>query len=260
MAIATANKPVNMDSWLFWDATDFQIVSATHVRDIGSGGRVQDYFGTGVVLDADDFPIAGTLTGTTYTVAGVQQYTVTNLDRDLVDAITLWSNKDPAILSFLFSGADTFNGSTGADVLNGYNGNDTIYGNGGNDKLNGGTGNDRLLGAAGNDTIIWGVGDTVNGGAGADTLKTTIDLDLTALNDNKILNVETINLAGNNTLKLSLQDLLAFPGDDLKVLGNGADTVNFVDAQGTGVMEGAFTRYTLSGGASLLIDSDIIVI
>lgn len=166
-----------------------------------------------------------------------------------VENITLIGAASRAIGNDL---ANRLVGNAGVDTLLGGPGNDTLDGKKGGDRINGGTGNDR---------ITWGAGDSVNGGAGTDTLKVAgAALDLTTLAGNRILNVERIELAGTATLKLNLQDLLAFPGDDLKVLGSGADTVDFVGTQGAGTAQGAFTRYALGGGASLLIDTDINVV
>lgn len=165
---------------------------------------------------------------------------------------TLTSGNFDSFAEYILRLADNITGSNAVDTLLGFAGNDVINGRGGADRINGG---------AGRDTITWGTGDTVNGGAGKDTLKVTLaNLDLTQLNDNKIVNVETINLAGATTLKLGRQDVLAFPGDDIRILGGVGDTVNFTGDQGAGVVEGNFTRYSLGGGASLLIDSDIAVI
>lgn len=93
-------------------------------------------------------------------------------------------------------GLDTITGGTGNDTLNGGAGIDSIVGAGGNDVITAGTGNDTvdITGAAGNtsinagdgdDTIIYGAflttGDTLDGGAGTDTLSVT-NATLTALN------------------------------------------------------------------------------
>lgn len=275
MAIATANTPIDMNSWFFWEdePTEFPILTTTHVQEVGLGGKVQDYYGTGVELDMDGFPVAGTLTGTTYTVNGVQQYTVTNLNHDLPDAIALWSNSDPTLLNFLFSGADTFNGSSGADVLNGYNGNDKLNGNGGADKLNGGsgidtlnggTGKDILNGGADNDTLVWGTGDTrMDGGTGIDKLKLSVNLDLTGLLNNKFVNIEQINMVGGggDVLTLNKSDVLAFSSttDILKVFGDASDTVDLASAfNDLGEVAGGFHKYK-SNLAILLVDTEITV-
>ncbi len=83
---------------------------------------------------------------------------VAGLNHSAVTVSNYIENDNPAVLSYLFSGSDTFNGSSGNDVLNGYNGNDTLKGNKGSDRLNGGSGNDVLKGLAGADVLIGGTG------------------------------------------------------------------------------------------------------
>jgi Ca2+-binding RTX toxin-like protein len=251
MAVATAFTPINMNNWTIWygDAT---VADSTHIRVV-SGGRVQDYFGSFSYDPNDGALTGGTVSSTTYTLNGVQQYIVTGMNHSVLQINNLGdAGNAQNLLGYILSGNDVMNGSSGADAVNGY---------AGNDKINGGLGADKINGGAGSDTITWGDGDTVNGGVGKDILKVSAALlDLTTLANNKIVNVETINLAGTTTLRLNLQDLLAFPGDDLKVTGDAADTVDFDGTLGAGTAEGTFTRYSLGGGASLLIDSDIDVI
>ena len=84
------------------------------------------------------------------------------------------------------SGNDTLNGGAGNDGLWGGGGDDTIFGGDGADNANGDSGNDRINGGIGNDRINGGsdggtvsamsgtvvsltIGDTLTGGAGADT-------------------------------------------------------------------------------------------
>jgi hypothetical protein len=234
-----------------------------------SGGISRLELQTGSSLDA---PAMWTLTGVPVSVSGSVSISGDNINMSIgISGIgTITASMDIGTLEVLdftdnFSGTsynsfveflmrqgDNITGSASSDTLAGFGGNDTINGKGGADKINGG---------AGSDTIIWGDGDVVNGGGGKDILKVGAALlDLTTLADNKIVNVETIKLAGTTTLTLNLQDLLAFPGDDLRVTGDGSDTVNFDGTLDTGTTEGTFTRYSLGGGASLLIDSDINVI
>ncbi|PKB24838.1 hemolysin type calcium-binding protein [Novosphingobium kunmingense] len=80
---------------------------------------------------------------------------------------------------------DTFNGWDGDDLIEGLDGNDSLNGDAGADTLRGGAGNDTISsgdsyldnrdawldsieGGDGDDTIDFGIGDTVDGGAGAD--------------------------------------------------------------------------------------------
>src|SRR5207248_8820825 len=67
------------------------------------------------------------------------------------------------------SGSDSLVGTSGDDSINGLDGNDAIDGLDGNDTIDGGNGSDSIYGRAGNDVLICGDGDTIEGGAGADT-------------------------------------------------------------------------------------------
>lgn len=102
--------------------------------------------------------------------------------------------------------ANTLTGSSGADLLIGAGGNDILEGNGGADVLYGGQGDDTIY-----------VSSTsfarVDGGNGTDTLRLVgngLNLDLTALANNKLTNIEVIDIRGNgpNTLTLNLSEVL----------------------------------------------------
>jgi hypothetical protein len=131
-----------------------------------------------------------------------------------------------------------FVGTAGNDVIGGSTSNDLLVGNGGADQI---------LAAAGDDTIVLNASNVsslsnalafVDGGTGTDTLKLDgagITLDLTAL-QNKVMGIEKIDLtgSGNNTLKLSLADVLAVTDTDrLFVTGNAGDTVQIIGADVT---------------------------
>ncbi len=118
------------------------------------------------------------------------------------------------------TGADTLTGTSGNNQLVAGDGNDTLIGNGGADVLYGGRGDDLIIVNAdnvaklgmntGNDTQAIA---RVDGGAGIDTLRLDgggIMLDLSLVSSPAIQNIEKIDLtgSGNNTLKLSLQDML----------------------------------------------------
>lgn len=208
MATATANTPINMDSLPDWATADVPIKTLTHIQETGSAGQVQDYFGTGFTFDPLSGGItAGTLTSMTYTLNGVQQYTMTGLNHDAVTVANFQDIGDVLGLSaYLFNGNDVFNGSAGNDIINGYTGNDVASGNGGNDLLRGDVGNDTLFGGAGddtlsggdaddfaqgnegNDSIVGGLGndelrgglgnDAIRGGAGADFLQGALGNDV----------------------------------------------------------------------------------
>ena len=99
---------------------------------------------------------------------------------------------------------DTLVGGVAPDAIVGGLGGDAIFGNGGADSLRGGAGNDVLA-----------IGDIsfrrLDGGSGEDTLQIggSFNLNLTTIPDNKIEDIEIIDLSGsgNNTLTLRLGSL-----------------------------------------------------
>jgi Ca2+-binding RTX toxin-like protein len=250
VAKATAVTAVDMSALHNWAEEELAIASTTHIRETGAGGRAQDYYGVGFDGDPELLTLtAGTLTGTTYTIGGNTQYTVTGLNHSIVKVYKFWLDDNmQGMAAYLFNGNDTLNGSAFADTLNGFGGNDTI--NGGN----------------GNDTMIWGAGDRYNGGAGTDTLKIAsgnVDLTAAANSNSKLLNTEQVDLrSGAHTLTLNRSDVLDMSSttNTIKVLGDAGDMVNIVGTFTEGAVSGAFTAYALGGGAKLLIDSDINVI
>jgi len=152
-----------------------------------------------------------------------------------------------------FYGNDTIKGGGGADTLRGGNG---------NDHLNGGSGADSLYGDVGNDMLVWSAVDTYDGGAGTDTLKLAGgNLKLTTIANTQILNVETINMTNGNDNRLALNqaDVLDISSSTnvLKVLGDAGDSINIVGDFTDLGLAGAFHKYSLGGGAVLLVDQDI---
>ena len=137
------------------------------------------------------------------------------------------------------AGADVLVGGGGNDTLNGLGANDRLIGGLGDDTLDGGTGVDVLIGGAGNDTLIYDSADRrVDGGTGSDTLKFTgagQTLDFTALAAAKaqggtylnITSIEHIDLrgSGDNTLKLTLHDVLNLTENLDPVFGGNSNTL-----------------------------------
>jgi len=133
------------------------------------------------------------------------------------------------------SSADTLTGTAAADVLIGGRGADVLLGNGGEDVLYGGAGDDVL--AIGSLAFA-----RLDGGNGSDTLRlegTGLALDLTTIADNKVTDIEVIDLTGNgaNTLTLDLQEVLNISShsNTLLIRRDGGDTVNI----GSGWTQGA---------------------
>jgi serralysin len=216
----------------------------TYFVDV-AGDSVEETSNTvaGLVLPGTDAGAA--VNGITDTVVAAINYTIGAFVENLA-------------LSGLASRA-TGNGLT--NVITGNDGADTLNGGAGNDTLDGGIGGDKLIGGAGNDILIWGTGDTLDGGANIDTVKVKSGmLDMTALGQTRIINVETVDLRGaGKTLKLTAQDVLDMSStDSLKVLGDAGDTVNAAGFSQVSDLQG-FHRYT-SGGATLLVEADVAVI
>ena len=89
-------------------------------------------------------------------------------------------------------------------------------------------------------------------------------LDLTAVDQTKIQNIETIDLTGtgNNTLKLNVNDVLDLSSttNTLLVKGNAGDVVNLVGLWTPGADQSvdgqAYHQFTLSS-ATVLVDTDV---
>ena len=121
---------------------------------------------------------------------------------------------------------ETLTGNASANVMDGGRGNDTLIGNGGADVLRGGEGNDVL---AVSSTSF----NRVVGGNGSDTLRldgSGLTLDLTTLKDNRVVDVEVIDItgSGNNALTLNQREVLNISSDSNRLLVrlNSGDTVN----------------------------------
>jgi hypothetical protein len=113
---------------------------------------------------------------------------------------------------------DTVTGTTAADRLIGGTGDDLLVGNGGADVLYGGEGDDVLAISSTNFSRI-------DGGGGSDTLRldgSGLNLNLTTLPDNRLTNIETIDLrgSGSNTLVLNARDVLNIGGSSRLVPAN----------------------------------------
>ena len=147
------------------------------------------------------------------TYAGITRVVYGGVDK--LESMTFQGANGDAIGT---TGPDTLNGTSGNNQLVGGDGNDTLTGNGGADVLYGGRGNDTLVANADNVAKMSLSGTSqaiarVDGGSGTDTFQLAgagILLDLSLLSGPALQNVEKIDLtgSGNNTLKLSLADML----------------------------------------------------
>jgi len=116
-----------------------------------------------------------------------------------------------------------------------------------------------------------------DGGTGSDTLELNgagLDLDLTALADNRTRSIERIDLtgSGDNSLTLSVLDVLNLSeeSNELLVLGNAGDTVSQgaswtaaaaggTNGNGTSTIDGQTYQIYSAGQAALLVDTDMSV-
>ena len=119
-------------------------------------------------------------------------------------------------------------GTAGNDVLEGTAADENFVGGLGDDVLEGGGGADSFHGGAGDDTIQVSTLDfsLADGGNGIDTLKldgSGLALDLTALPEGRTRSIERIDItdAGNNTLTLSVRDVLDLSDELERATGAG---------------------------------------
>ena len=229
------------------------------VEETGSGDAVELLLpGSG----STGAPGAGLLgiDGFIDTVVAAIDFSVASLE--FVENITLSGDAVEATGNAL---ANELQGNNLANLLSGAGGRDTLAGGAGNDTLDGGAGADVMRGDGGNDRLVWsGAEAGINGGAGTDTLKVAGDnLNLKNVDNSKILNIEQIDLRGGgaNLLTVTEADVLAisFSTNVLKVLGDGADTVNAAGFTDLNVSVGAFDKYQ-KGSAVLLVDTDMNVV
>ncbi len=217
--------------------------------------------------DTDTLRYTSTLAGTltlTANVTNIEQVQIANV-AGLTTGLAAINVNAAAVTS----NGMTLIGNNGANVLTGTEQADTLTGNAGNDKLIGGGGSDILNGGNGNDTLVWdGTDVSLGGGAGTDRLRIDgegVVVDLTAVPDNVVTDIEVINLtgSGNNTLELGATDVLALSSttDTLRVDGNrGRHSLHLgsgVERLGN-VTIGAqtYAQYSKSG-ALLQVDTDI---
>ena len=137
-----------------------------------------------------------------------------------------------------FSSAITHRGTASSDILHGDSSDNVLVGGRGNDVLHGNGGADVLRGGEGQDSLVipdadFAGGRRILGGHGHDTLMLTgegVHLNLVALPDNRIVDIETINIAGtgDNTLTLNVLEVLNISrhSNRLVVQRDAGDTIN----------------------------------
>jgi Ca2+-binding RTX toxin-like protein len=180
----------------------------------------------------------------------------------------------------LRTGANALNatGNTKGNVIIGNSNDNVLHGLDGNDQLIGGLGHDSLFGDGGDDILHYSANATlIDGGAGANDIlflvgqAATVSLDLTAISDALIKDIEVILFASSSdapgqahTLKLNAGDVLALSSttDSLFIEGEADDVVELTgggwtkDVALTGNFQG-YTNVTGNGTAHVLFNLDI---
>ena len=179
-----------------------------------------------------------------------------------------FAGKSYVIFGRDFSLAATQLGTSASETLSGTIDTDDIVAGLGDDLLDGKGGIDVLIGGGGNDTIK--VADLtfrrVDGGSGTDTLALSgagITLNLTAIPDTRLQDIEVLDLtgAGNNTLVLSRLEVLNLSSttNTLKVDGNAGDIVDLgTEVWSKSGPSGGYVTFT-NGQATVLVDQDVTI-
>lgn len=156
---------------------------------------------------------------------------------------------------------DTLDGGAGRDVMIGGLGDDTLRGHGGADTLYAGSGDDELV-------VSDASFQRVDGGGGEDRLVIDgFDLDLTAIGNLRIRNVERIDLGdgSTNSITLDIGDLRALSGmaKELTIVGDSGDRV-IADFSGLGFKRSepgnGFVEYTVQhvdDGLTLMVQDSL---
>ncbi|WP_430407265.1 beta strand repeat-containing protein [Hydrogenophaga sp.] len=205
-------------------------ISVSAAGDVNADGLADLIVGAS---DAD--PASGSEAGRSYVVFGKADGTPVNLGDvavggDAALAIDFTGDSDP----------NSWAGTAASEIALGGQGDDTLVGNGGADVLYGGAGRDTLVLNADNIArLSLGLTDgrlsRVDGGGGIDTLAIdgdSVTLDLSVIANqaagdlhtgSRIASIEKIDLtgSGNNTLILTVGDVLDMAGMNLFNTGNG---------------------------------------
>ncbi|MCC6466901.1 MAG: hypothetical protein IT563_01155, partial [Alphaproteobacteria bacterium] len=170
MATAIFYQPFDMTTFAAWAG---ETISATSVQIVTSNGVQNQSFDGSFTYNLSGDLTGGTVTRTTYFVGGtgygttIYQVSSLSLGAPTLMGYVLAYNND-ATQNYLFSGLDSFTGSSGDDVIKPYGGNDVVNGKAGSDTV-------VYSGARGGYTITkWGDAEktlTVAGADGSDTVK-----------------------------------------------------------------------------------------
>ena len=212
------------------DASDYSGKSVSGAGDVNGDGFDD------LVIDARHADPNGSNSGESYVLFG----------GDFTEAVTHAGD----------AGDNLLTGDAGANVMIGAQGDDVLVGAGGADVLRGGEGDDVL---AVSDTAF----GRIVGGTGTDTLRldgSGITLDLTAIADNRIMQIERIDITGNspNTLILNVGEVLNLSdhSNTLTVYATADDVINKGPGwtfTGMQIFDGTMSAVYTQGAATLII-------
>ncbi|MGH9782637.1 MAG: hypothetical protein ACRD88_00490, partial [Terriglobia bacterium] len=206
----------------------------------------------GGVADTDTLRYTGNIAATLILTGGVtniEQVQIANAAGSTVGSAAINVNAAALVTGITLSGNDGNNVLTGtaqADTINGNGGNDTVTGGAGDDTLNGGNGNDVFV--IGN-AADHGVGEVINGDAGADVIRFTSVTGGEELTLSAGVTVESVvfgTAAGATTGITALSVNATDVGNGLAITGNaGANTL--IGTEFDDVLVGNAGNDTLNG-------------
>lgn len=239
-----------VESLAFYDETQFLFNGTSQIEIRGTGGD-DTINGDSLNADIDDL------------IYGYDGNDI--IDGKTGDDVVYGGNGNDNIIGsagndYLYgeAGSDTLNGGNDSDYLDGGEGDDTLDGGNGNDVLSGAEGNDIIYGRAGNDNIsggdgddviyeIYGGTDTIDGGAGIDTL------DYSGLSSYRLtLNLQTGTQSDNystpsNDTITGIENVIGGSGNDTITGNNDANLLK--GGSGNDVLYGQGGNDTLKGDA-----------
>jgi len=138
------------------------------------------------------------------------------------------------------SAADSFTGNSEMNLFADIGSGDSVYAGAGDDGI----------------TITSTAFNVIDGGAGDDVLSSSLDLNLTQVTDNKLLNIESIELKSGALLTLNATDVYAINSNHTLTVINSDTSKAFFQLADSGWIIDDQGHYT-KNGATLIMDGDV---
>ena len=236
----------------------------------GSAAPAAD-FDLGAITPANGIQLNGITNGdgTGFSVEGAGDFNGDGFDDVLVGAPYAETQTGEGYLIRGFdNGVVTHQGGIGNDILVGDGTANVFVGGNGADSFDGGGGADAMRGGRGDDLLI--VDDltflSVDGGSGADTLRLNgagLALDFTAAGDQKVRDVERIDLAGaGSAVTFDTLSVLALSSTSnrVEIAGPAGTTLNLADEMNWTAVRASNAFVDLqSGNAEISVSTDIAI-